>query len=103
MVITWVVEKKKEFYLCSKCSKHFFIGLNICKTCVSHLAMLHFMKVYTFRNYVLQIVLPLLLQDKLNLVENYVYQNRTQQMALVKLLDHLCDQDTNITDIIRRV
>ncbi|XP_067661901.1 exonuclease mut-7 homolog isoform X1 [Haliotis asinina] len=47
-----------------------------------------------------EIILPLLLQDKVNLVESYVIGNPEQQKAVVQLLDHLCDRETDINRII---
>ena len=52
-------------------------------------------------NFPHQVVLPLILQDKINLVESYVYQHADQQMALVMLLDSLLDKDVDIGTIIR--
>ncbi|KAI0227147.1 3'-5' exonuclease domain-containing protein [Lamellibrachia satsuma] len=48
-----------------------------------------------------EVVLPLLLQDKVNLVESYVYRHPDQQMALLKLIDYLIDRDTDIGSVIR--
>ncbi|XP_071097529.1 exonuclease mut-7 homolog [Haliotis cracherodii] len=47
-----------------------------------------------------EIILPLLLQDKVNLVESYVIGNPEQQKAVVQLLDHLCDRETDINRVI---
>ncbi|XP_046578003.1 exonuclease mut-7 homolog [Haliotis rubra] len=47
-----------------------------------------------------EIILPLLLQDKVNLLESYVIGNPEQQKAVVQLLDHLCDRETDINRII---
>ena len=45
----------------------------------------------------------MLLQDKINIVESYVYQNREWQLKLVKYLDHLCDPRTDINQIAQLV
>ncbi|XP_064616174.1 exonuclease mut-7 homolog isoform X2 [Liolophura sinensis] len=60
--------------------------------CASRLGLQHH---FTLR----QIVLPLLLQDKVNLIESYVYGQPSEQMALLKLLDHLCDKSTDLTEV----
>lgn len=43
-----------------------------------------------------EIVLPLLLQDKVNLVETYVCGFPEHQEILVQYLDHLCDRETSL-------
>ena len=47
------------------------------------------------------VCLPLILQDKVNLVEKYVFQNRAEQKRLLLMLDWLIDDKTNIDDVIR--
>lgn len=46
-----------------------------------------------------QIVLPLILQDKINLLDTYVCGSVEQQQLVVEYLDYLCDRDTKL-DII---
>ncbi|GFO49630.1 exonuclease mut-7 homolog isoform x1 [Plakobranchus ocellatus] len=43
-----------------------------------------------------EIVIPLLLSDKVNLLESYVYSSPDQQVSLLSLLDHLCARNTDI-------
>ena len=45
----------------------------------------------------------MLFQDKINIVETYVYQNWKWQLKLVKYLDHLCDPKTDINQIAQLV
>ena len=45
----------------------------------------------------------MLFQDKINIVEIYVYQNWKWQLILVKYLDHLCDPKTDINQIAQLV
>ena len=47
------------------------------------------------------ICVPLILQDKINLVENYVKNNREAQANLMMLLDWLVDDETDIQDVIQ--
>ena len=53
--------------------------------------------------YKFQVLLPMLFQDKINIVETYVYQNWKWQLKLVKYLDHLCDPKTDINQIAQLV
>ncbi|XP_053380810.1 exonuclease mut-7 homolog isoform X2 [Mercenaria mercenaria] len=43
-----------------------------------------------------EIVLPLILQDKINLLETYVCGFPEHQETLVQYLDHLCDKETDL-------
>ncbi|GFS24230.1 exonuclease mut-7 homolog isoform X1 [Elysia marginata] len=43
-----------------------------------------------------EIVIPLLLSDKVNMLESYVTSSQTQQVALLSLLDHLCARNTDL-------
>ncbi|XP_041370176.1 exonuclease mut-7 homolog isoform X2 [Gigantopelta aegis] len=47
-----------------------------------------------------EIVLPLILQDKVNVVEDYLAGNAEQQKLAVKLLDHMCDPQTNLHQLV---
>ena len=47
------------------------------------------------------VCLPLILQDKANLVEKYVFQNKKQQERLLLLLDWLVGDSTDLDDVIR--
>ena len=51
----------------------------------------------------IQIILPIILQDKLNLLETYVYGSEDYQQILVQYLDHLCDRDTDLEMILKYV
>ena len=42
----------------------------------------------------------MLLQDKINLMESYVFQNQKWQLKLIQYLDHLCNPDTDVGQII---
>ncbi|KAK6177434.1 hypothetical protein SNE40_015537 [Patella caerulea] len=46
------------------------------------------------------VIIPLLLQDKVNLLENYVIGQPDQQREVVQMLDNLCDRSTSIEDFI---
>ncbi|KAK3600347.1 hypothetical protein CHS0354_015943 [Potamilus streckersoni] len=46
-----------------------------------------------------EVVLPLLLQDKINVLETYVYGNPEQQKVLLQYLDHLCDRGTDLSQV----
>ncbi|KAL3871620.1 hypothetical protein ACJMK2_039607 [Sinanodonta woodiana] len=46
-----------------------------------------------------EVVLPLLLQDKSNVLETYVYGNPEQQKILLQYLDHLCDRGTDLSQV----
>ncbi|CAH1786913.1 unnamed protein product [Owenia fusiformis] len=48
-----------------------------------------------------EIVIPLLLTDKVNLIESYVYRNKAAQIKIVQLLDRLCDKSVDIGHIVR--
>ncbi|XP_052790834.1 exonuclease mut-7 homolog [Mya arenaria] len=43
-----------------------------------------------------EIILPLLLQDKVNLLETFACGQPEYQQSLVQYLDHLCDRSTNL-------
>lgn len=43
-----------------------------------------------------EIIIPLLLSDKVNMLESYVASSQVQQVALLSLLDHLCARNTDI-------
>lgn len=43
-----------------------------------------------------EIILPLILQDKINLLEVYVFGFPQQQEIMVQYLDHLCDRATDL-------
>ena len=49
----------------------------------------------------LQIALPLVLQDKVNVLETFAAGNPRQQSMIVQMLDGLCDKATVIDDVIR--
>jgi len=49
----------------------------------------------------LQIALPLVLQDKVNVLETFAAGNPRQQSMIVQMLDSLCDKDTVIDNVIR--
>lgn len=46
-------------------------------------------------------MLPLLLQDKLNIIEKYLNKNEKQQILFVKFLDELCRDDADLTSYYR--
>ncbi|XP_060070082.1 exonuclease mut-7 homolog isoform X2 [Ylistrum balloti] len=47
-----------------------------------------------------EIVLPLILQDKVNLIETYLIGNQRQQQLVVQMLDRLCDRSVDMATII---
>ncbi|KAH3795422.1 hypothetical protein DPMN_148972 [Dreissena polymorpha] len=64
--------------------------------CVGRLGLQHHFQMH-------EIVLPLLLQDKVNLVETYVCGFPDHQRILVQYLDHLCDRETDLDLVVRSV
>ncbi|KAL5012574.1 hypothetical protein ScPMuIL_011125 [Solemya velum] len=48
-----------------------------------------------------EIVVPLLLQDKINLIEVYLCGNPELQKKTVQMLDHFCDRGTDMEKVIR--
>ncbi|KAK3087840.1 hypothetical protein FSP39_011359 [Pinctada imbricata] len=50
-----------------------------------------------------EIALPLVLQDKVNLIETYVQGNPVQQKLLVQLLDGMCDKNSKLDDFLSSV
>lgn len=47
-----------------------------------------------------EMVLPLILQDKVNLIEAYLVGNHEQQRLAVQMLDRLCDRSINMASVI---
>ncbi|XP_069121418.1 exonuclease mut-7 homolog isoform X1 [Argopecten irradians] len=47
-----------------------------------------------------EIVLPLILQDKVNLIETYLMGNPGQQLLVAQMLDRLCDRSVDMATII---
>ncbi|XP_033725310.1 exonuclease mut-7 homolog isoform X2 [Pecten maximus] len=47
-----------------------------------------------------EIVLPLILQDKVNLIETFLMGNPGQQLLVVQMLDRLCDRSVDMAAII---
>lgn len=50
-----------------------------------------------------EIILPIILQDKINLLETYVNGEPDYQQVLVQYLDHLCDRETDLELILSSV
>ncbi|XP_064649794.1 exonuclease mut-7 homolog [Lineus longissimus] len=48
------------------------------------------------------IILPLLFQDKVNILENYVFRKKKEQERLVQLLDMLCEKGFSIVEFSRQ-
>ena len=47
-----------------------------------------------------KIVLPLLFQDKLNIIDKYLNKSAKQQQIFVKILDQMCDKNSSISSLI---
>ncbi|XP_062612527.1 exonuclease mut-7 homolog isoform X2 [Saccostrea cucullata] len=47
-----------------------------------------------------EIAVPLILQNKLNLLETYLRGNQGQQTLVVQFLDHMCDKSYNINNLV---
>ena len=53
-----------------------------------------------FHDFHVQIIVPLILQDKINLVEQYCSGDREQQLLLLKQIDDMCDPKFNWVEFI---
>ncbi|XP_013417468.1 exonuclease mut-7 homolog isoform X1 [Lingula anatina] len=49
-----------------------------------------------------EIIVPLLLQDKVNIIENYVFRDKQQQENVVALLDRMCDRSFDLEDLLSK-